>query len=242
MNNNKNITEEQLNALIDGELPENMKAEVLKMLDENPELAKKISKTRQDMDFVSLAYGSLQMEKSFDDCITNRAQSSWFPRAVAASLLLAIGMVVGWVASDYRNQTANVSFSLIEDYDPAKSRANKIIVHVNSMDIDRVYRALAKLEEALNIANETQSNIQLKFIANSEGFAVLRQGSPYAEKIKLLAGQYNNVEFLACGVAMKAAKQKEKQEIILLPEARRFPIAANAILASIKDGWLYTRP
>lgn len=242
MSNKKNISDTQLNAFIDGELPENKKAEVLNAIEKSPELSQTVSETRQDIDLVSLAYSSLQMEKTFDECITSKTQSPWFPKALAASFFLVIGVVVGWIASDYRHQTPDVSFSLIEDYNPAESKADKVMIHVNSMNIDRVYRALAKLEEAIKSANQSKRNIQLKFIANSEGFGVLRQGSPYAKKIKLLSEQYNNVEFLACGVAMRAAKQEEKQEIVLLPEARRIPIAANAILASIEDGWLYTRP
>ncbi len=240
--NNKNINDTQLNALIDGELLEKEKVEVLNGIENSSGLAKVVSETRQDMDLISLAYGNLHMEKNFDECIAYKTRSEWLSKALAASMLLVIGIMAGWGASNYQNTSLNQSFSLIEDYYPTQSNADKVMIHVNSMNIDKVYRALSKLEETLKVSNKNHSNIQVKFIANSEGVAVLRQGSPYAEKIKVLSERYGNVKFLACGVAIKKAKKKEHKEIVLLPEVQRIPVAANDILASIEKGWLYTRP
>ena len=81
--------------------------------------------------------------------------------------------------------------------------------------------------------------MQLKFVANAEGLAVLRENSPYADRIKLLSEQYNNVEFLACGIAMKTAQLKEKKEVVLLPEAKKIPAALNEILERLEAGWTY---
>lgn len=235
------ITDIQLNALIDNELDDNDKAEILNRIAEDPQLTNKVSEIRQDMDLISLAYGNLDIKDSLKQNLAIDAGAPWHYVAVAATLFLLIGLTADWLSSIYNVPATNPSFAQIKDYDPATSTADKIMIHINSMDIGKVDSAFTKLEQTLQASNESRDPVQIKFIVNVEGIAVLRQGSPYTDKIRLLTDQYDNVEFLACGIAMETTRLKEQKEVKLLPEVRKVPAALTEILESLEAGWLYMR-
>ena len=70
---------------------------------------------------------------------------------------------------------------------------------------------------------------------------MLRQGSPFTQRIEKIATQYHNASFLACGIAMETAKLKEGREIQLIPVAQRVPAALDRILMRLEDGWMYIK-
>jgi len=241
MSDKKTITEAQLNAFIDNELDDNEQVEVLNLINDNSELAQTVNEIRHDMDMVALAYRKIPVKGSMAEFFRKKDSTPWRYAAVAAGVFLFFGVISGWFVSGYTEHNIRDAFAMVDNYDPTVSKAEKILIHVSSLDTDRVKSALDKLEEILEVSQKAHNKVQLEFIANAEGLAVLRQGSPYAEKISLLSSKYNNVRFLACGIAMETAKLKEHKAVILLPEAKKIPAALNEILEKLEAGWLYMR-
>jgi len=240
MTDEKIITEAQLHAYIDHELLGSEQTETLNLISENPELSKTVNEMRHDMDMVAMAYRNLPTKRTAAILSKGKNKQPMHYVATAVVMLLILGTAGLFIASPKNNPISPI-FTAVDDFNPAILNADKILIHVSTLDNNRVVNALNKLEEILEAANTNQSNIKLEFIANANGLGVLRQGSPYADKIKQLSKKYNNVEFMACGIAMETARLKENREVELLPEAKKIPAALNEILEKLKAGWVYVR-
>ena len=241
MTDKKTITEAQLHAFIDHELCDEEQNEILNLTNEDPALFKTVDEIRHDMDMVTMAYHNLPITKSISNSSAkkNRIQNRY--PALAASLLLGLGSVSGWLIANHVDRNVSPSITMIDDFDPINLTADKILIHVNTLDDSKVTGALNKIEKILEESDKNQNHVKLEVVASAEGLFILRQGSPYANKITSLSKKYKNVEFLACGVAMEVAKLKEQNEINLLPEVEKIPAAVNEIIEKLGTGWVYSR-
>lgn len=239
MTDRQSITQAQLNAFIDNELDDTERLEILSLISKDPELRQTVNDIRLDMDLLATAYRQLPVSRAAraPDRARHGAQRAF--RALAASVMLGIGLVAGWLISGDVERRAAPAFTAVDSFHPNASENDRILIHVSSLDQHRVSAALDKLEKILDDAEKTQRHVKLEFIANAEGVAVLGQNSPYAAKIKSLSAQHDNVEFLACGIAMETVRLKEKHDMVLLPEAKKIPAALNEILDKLKAGWTY---
>jgi intracellular sulfur oxidation DsrE/DsrF family protein len=241
MTDEKNITEAQLHAFIDHELCGNEQTEILNLISGNPELSKIANEMRHDMDMVAMAYRNLPVKRSITNLSGSENSLPMRYASVAAALLICFGTITGWFIASHTNQSISPAFTMVDDFNPAIMDAEKILIHVSTLDKNRVTSALNKLEEILKVSERNQSDVKLEFVANAEGLSILRQGSPYANRIKSLSSRYKNVEFLACGIAMETVRLKENNEVRLLPEAKKIPAALNEILEKLEAGWVYVR-
>jgi intracellular sulfur oxidation DsrE/DsrF family protein len=155
--------------------------------------------------------------------------------------LLAIGIGGGWAVNAWRMADAGAPLQDIAQVNPAAPGASRMIVHLSSLDPARVEGALDTVERLLSESHARGEPVQLEVIANAEGLGLLRRGSPYAERIHSLTTRYDNVAFLACGIAMETARLSEHAEVKLIPEAQRVPAALDQILTRLKHGWTYVR-
>ncbi len=240
MTDEKIITEAQLHAYIDHELLGNEQTETLNLISESPELSKTVNEMRHDMDMVAMAYRNLPEKRSAAILSKGKNKQPMHYVAVAVAVLLILGTTSMFITSPKNNSISPI-FTAVDDFNPAILNADKILIHVSTLDNNRVVKALNKLEEILEAANTNQSDVKLEFIANANGLGVLRQGSPYADKIKSLSKKFQNVEFMACGIAMETVRLKENREVKLLPEAKIIPAALNEILEKLEAGWGYVR-
>ena len=84
--------------------------------------------------------------------------------------------------------------------------------------------------------------MQLEIVANAQGLAMLRDGSPFGKRIEAISNLYDNVAFLACGIAIQNVRLKEGiDEVKLLPQAQQIDAALEQILRRLKAGWAYVR-
>ena len=83
--------------------------------------------------------------------------------------------------------------------------------------------------------------MQLEVVANAEGLKLLRADtSPYPERIRRMALQFNNISFLACNRAIEKLRMNGI-DVHLLPEARVIPGALEEIVDRLQQGWVYIR-
>lgn len=241
MNDHDSITEAQLNAFVDGMLHEDERAQVHKAISEDSDLARTVAEYRQDMDLISLAYGKTPIPKASKAALF----SNKFPQKrmlAAASVFFAVlGLFAGWMVSSWQHKHDIPAFTSTKEFSPVNFKREKILIHVSSVDDARVLSALGKAEEILKHSEISGKSVQLEVVANADGLNILRNGSPYAAKIRTLSNQYANVDFLACGIAMENFRLKEGNEPQLIPEATKIPAALTEILQKLKEGWLYVR-
>lgn len=234
------ISEEMLNAYIDNELEDQERLLVIHALKENAELANTVNQMRQIDDLMNVAYKKEYLPKG--RVYKHRSASTpWLYASAAAVVFLFIGVTVGtWLLP--ANTDSSLPFKQTSEFSPNNPKDNHILIHVSNMDQDQVNRALTKAEEILRYKKANHDPVNIKFIANAEGLSLLRRDSPFAGRIQRIHQQYQNIEFLACGIAMENARLKEQHEITLLPEARKIPAALTEILDGLKAGWVYVKP
>jgi intracellular sulfur oxidation DsrE/DsrF family protein len=240
MSMHEQISEERLSAFIDGQLDAEEYAQVLEALRRDEAAAQKVWAMREDMELLALAYRDPPLPR--DGAIDRRPRRTAARLGTAAAaLLMLLGAVVGWFIGIESGGVGAPAFEEVAHFDAGKADASKILLHISTMDHDRIEAALDTAEEVMESRETAGRAVQLEVIANAEGLGVLRAGSPYARRIHELATRHRNIKFLACGIARENARLKEGGEIKLIPEATEVPAALEQILSRVKLGWLYIR-
>ncbi len=240
MNANEPLSEERLGAFLDNQLDARERLQVLEALRRDPALAARVCELSQDMELVVLAYRDPPQADAAPAAM-RRKSGRWALVAAVAVALLVVGVAAVWMVHGWRPDGERAQLRDIAQLDPTASGARKIILHVSSQEPARAQGALDALEDVLRASRVRGDSVQIELIANAEGLGLLREGSLYAGRIRSLAERYDNVSFLACGIAMESARLSEHSEVKLIPEARRVPAALEQILTRLKHGWTYVR-
>lgn len=235
MNKDDNISFDELNYLIDGQISQSERARVLDKLKKDDDLSKTLCELQRNDEFVSLSYAQIPEPKYNPYHAATRKKGRNFS-AIAASLLIVLSASISWQINSYvsSNKVPDImSLTELGNYIP---NSKKVLIHVSEMNDESIKSALDKTEVLLN---KNKDNIQVEIIANENGLALLRNTSPYANRIKSLSNNFHNLKFKACGIAMNVAKLKEGKDVELLPEAEKVPAALDEILKRLKERWSY---
>ncbi|MGD8567983.1 MAG: hypothetical protein PVJ39_07835 [Gammaproteobacteria bacterium] len=237
----RSVSDEQLNALLDNELDDAERARLMEIIRRDKELKSRYCDMRQMKDRVILAYNSPPTPHT----LIATANTQWYKRrafpAVAAIVLFLVGSIVGWVLNNGLRSTNRPSFYTVDRLNATNVQSSRMLLHLATNDDKRVRATLHKVEELLQESSDENRPIEIEVVANSDGLNVLRKGSPYANYIKSIASKYDNVSFMACGMAKQNAKLREGAEVALIPEAVTIPAALEEILKRVKAGWSYVR-
>ena len=239
MSDHNLISDEQLNALLDNELDDEERTQILNSIAQNPNLQARYEELQRLKDMVVLAYRDVPQPKP-----DNPAKRYFYKRyfnAFASAALLLLGIFGGWFIGIYSDHTPESNIRKIEQINISNVNEEKILLHIGTNDSKRVQTALQSAEDLLHNSSTKHTHLILEVVANADGLSILRKGSPYAEKIATLTKEYENVKFLACGIAKQNAALKEGKTIELIPEAKDIPAALDQILNRLQEGWTYVR-
>lgn len=231
------ISDEQLNALLDNELDAAECERLLQEIRANRAYAQRYCELRQMKELVTLAYQDVPGARS-----RRPARMPYLRRyglrvaGVAAAMLISVVSTIGVMTAQHAS--VDPPIQTLAQIDPAHPPSHKILLHVSSLDAQRVDAALDTAEK---LSRADAGRIQVEVVANAEGLGVLRQGSPYAERIRALVSRHDNLRFSACANTKHLAHLQEGKEISLLPEAHEVPNALDQIVKRLKDGWLYVK-
>lgn len=239
MNKSDLVSDEQLNALVDNELDTKECTQVLSAIDKDPLLQQRRNDLLRLKYLLAKSYHDIPQPKHLNSatiCPTFRVLVG-----AASAALILLGMFLGWFIHANLNETPDLPIESIEQFDSVRFDGEKILLHINTDDRERVRAALQLAESLLQDGRAKQTHLKLEIVANADGLNILRAGSPYANEIAELANEYQNIEFFACGVAKQNAKLKEGTGVKLIPQAKDIPAALDEILTRLQDGWTYLR-
>lgn len=232
---------EYLNAFIDGELTSDERLEFLRRLEHDPELKAEACELRTLKEMVRMSYQEIKPPSH------GRAgghDMKLLRQALAVALLLACGVIGGWLANDRYHQPPTFDrlaglpdghrpVALTRQIDP-----DKLVLHVDTSDRAVFDRALL-LAESLLAHNPRRRTVEI--VVHSGGLDMLRADvTPYSDRINRLAQQHTNVAFVACGNTI-ARYQREGKSVVLVPEARMVSSAVGEIVQRLQQGWLYIK-
>ena len=244
MSTNDNVSDEQLNALLDKELDADEEAQLIQAIATNEDLQQRYEDLRKTKSLFVQAYDDVPSPLLLPQ------KSNWTLRpgalGIAASMMLLVGLYLGWLFEPFvpHNTIAHSTPDRIQslaEINPNLPQSNTILLHISTADKARVDHDLQMVKTLLTNASKNNKPLKLEVVANVDGINILRKGSPYAGEINSLSEQFSNVRFLACGIAKKTAALKEGKPIELIPEAVDIPAALDEILKRLKEGWTYVK-
>jgi intracellular sulfur oxidation DsrE/DsrF family protein len=233
MSNDRNISDEQINALLDKQLAPNDEARVLKLAQQDEVLAKRIEERRRVKQMLSFAYA----QKSPTTDFKTPEAHGWRSMA-AAMLVFVVGAILG--ATGHMRLVNTEAEQLIEKVAMQKASPDKMIVQIDSNDPQRIREALEDAELLLRQSKLKHENIQLEVIANAKGLIMLEQDSPYQQQIARIASEHDNVRFLACGNGMRIFREKGI-DLKLISQAKVVPGVTTQVAMRLNQGWSYLR-
>lgn len=241
MNTRSSFSDEQLQAFVDDEIDIAERAEIMEAVRHDDELACRVCELLQLKDSVRLAY----REPELPETRPASWKSGWWSgtpfRAAAAVLIFALGTLTG--TSLQMNTTDPLAYTggKLASAAIANQELKRVVLHISTAESQRLDQALSDAEELLSSYKDRPEMVQLEVVANAEGLSMLRADtSPYPERIRRLAQQFNNVSFLACSRAIEKLRMRGI-DVHLLPEAQVIPGALEEIVDRLQEGWVYIR-
>jgi len=232
-------TPEYLNAFLDGELTADERAHVMTLLESDPAFKARACEMRTLKEMVKGAYGEVPVAPGR----IRRPTFYGVPQALAAGVLLALGLGAGWMARDFSASPSGYdrlaglpagyqAIALSEQVD-----SGKIILHLDSGEPGRLGNVLDLAEKLL----DRQPSARIEIVANSYGLDLLRADvTPLRERIEGMARRHANLSFVACGQTVARLK-REGVRVNLLPVAHTASSAINEIMTRMGQGWVYVK-
>ncbi|MDH5469296.1 MAG: hypothetical protein OEY45_07835 [Gammaproteobacteria bacterium] len=238
MSHGTDYSDEQLQAFVDDEINMTDRAEIMEAVSLDDELACRVCELLQMKDNVRLAYREPELPES--GYMSRQPGTQWqFPaRAAAALLIFAIGATTGVVLKSYNNGATGSTVAAVADIEQEMKR---VIIHISSGEPQKLDQALTDTEELLLSYKDRPDLVQLEVVANAAGLELLRADtSPYPERIRRMAQQFDNISFLACSRTIEKLRLRGI-DVHLLPEAKTIPGALEEIVDRMQEGWVYIR-
>jgi len=252
MNDNRSISEERLNAFIDGELDAAEKNEFFESLGKDTALSQQVCELRQLSELVRHAYDKPPESEKY--CETKPRRMNTWGRAAAATLLVGLGAMLGWAGNQPAGQIEDSDVHAMY-WDKDRSFQNtdinkiasqpgtkRVIVHLNTSSIARFEQALDTAERLLETYAGSELGAEVEVVTNASAIKMLRTGySPYAQRVRELQERYLNLTFLACRDAIDHVRELEEldTDITLLPDVDVTQSALEHILNRLSEGWVY---
>ncbi|MGB5472436.1 MAG: hypothetical protein WBQ78_03035 [Gammaproteobacteria bacterium] len=240
MTTRNSFSDEQLQAFVDDEIELSERAEMMEAIHQDDELACRVCELLQIKDSVRLAYREPEQPERKQKRWKSAQQRHFSLRAAAAVLIFALGTVTGMVMQTQKISPAGTT-SPLAAVDSVNQQLKRVVLHISTAQTDRMEQALDDAEQLLVSYKDHPELVQLEVVANAEGLKLLRADtSPYPERIRRMALQFNNISFLACNRAIEKLRMNGI-EVHLLPEARVIPGALEEIVDRLQQGWVYIR-
>ncbi|NOR43719.1 MAG: hypothetical protein GQ572_10320 [Gammaproteobacteria bacterium] len=241
----KDITEDKLNLFIDEQLDTDEMNEIREALLDDKDLRERVCQLKAVRELIGYAYSEVPPSRHEDQ---NKKHSGLlFGRAAAASVMLVVGVALGWSTYEYspnatRSISAENTFQYVANHVKADRGTRKIILHIDSSDLQVVNAALNEADQLLATYRKANAPIELDIITNKSGIDILRPGvSPYISRIKELIDNNDEVAIYACNRSIAKALKKEGVEIVLMPEVTKDKSARELIPQRLEKGWVYIK-
>lgn len=242
MKSEHQYSDEFLNAYLDGELDKKEAGQLIQELRHNEALSNRLTDLQKIREMVRYAYNNI--ETPYDEPKGRRNYRS-IGMAVAASLILTLGVTLGWTlhtTTSHQPGLLDIASAMQVNQRGQKSDDMKLVLHVTTADQRKLNTVLEEAEALLQEYAGGTKKVKLDILANGQGLTLLRSDTtPFARRIAQLQKQYSNLTFKACKKAIKRLKQEKGIQAKMIPEAIIVPSALGEIIRKQKEGWSYIK-
>jgi len=230
------MSDEQLNAFLDGELDSEEGSNLFDKAAQSAELDQRLCQQRKLKELVKHAYREVpEPSRLLPGQSTPRRL---FGLAMVASVLLAVGFTAGMFVHDYLNQGSRSNALAAYAGTLAATQSENYLLHVDSGDPNKMELALQKARDLLASAEPGKPR-RIEIVANGRGLDLFRSDvTRFADEISALADV--RVMFYACSNAI--ARLEEKGIVVkLVPEANSGFTAVSRVVKRLQGGWNYVK-
>jgi len=213
------ITEEELNAFVDGQLSTADRARVLEAINRDSALQRRVAEFQQTKALLRHAYEQPPQARESCSAKTLRLGQAW--QALAATLLLSLGLGAGWFSHSLRTNTAHTLKGVViqvSEADPAKWE----MALINARNVRRAYG---------------DQPMEVEIVAYGPGLNMLRNDSPVSAGLE--DAQRDGVKLLACGNTMRMTNTA-REDLNWLVDV--VPAGIVEIMQKQNEGYAYVRP
>lgn len=246
---NQEISNEQLNAFVDGELDLPEKDGVFAMLEADAELAQEVCELRTIKELMRHGYAEPPALPRKD-----WARKFDVPQSLVAGVMLVLGLSLGWMGHDWNRPGQVMQLAQAQPKTYIRSGEllpvslagvtedmHKIVMHVDTSDPAKIATLLDDVQFLAQHKAVHGQPVQVEVIASHNGLSMLRTDvTPYAGRVKTLVDNYPNVVFVACNQTIQRLN-KEGVKVKLLPHTRVAPTATEEIVNRLHGGWTYIK-
>ena len=245
MSQSEKFSDEFLNAFIDGELDDAERERLLDILRRDEALNARVCDLQKVRELLQHAYRQ-PPEPARRRPDPRRDRLSRFGAGIAASVILGLGVAVGWTLHGQQQpQGGLLDIAQSMQLDPRQTAAQstwRVVLHVTTADPYRLKTVLDEAEDLLRQRVASAGNVAVDILANGRGLDLLRADtSPFAQRIRELQERYDNLAFKACQNAINRLRLEKNIEVILLPEAQVVPTAIGEVIRRQREGWAYVQ-
>jgi intracellular sulfur oxidation DsrE/DsrF family protein len=236
MKKDHHVSEEQLNAFVDGELEPEETNTFFNEAEQSAELDQRLCQQRKLKELVKHAYREVPEPRQPSS--VRRLPNSMFGLALVASVLLVTGAIAGLFLHGYfEHGSINGGYAATGNSNPAAITGNYII-HVSSGDPDKMELALQKAQALLSSAGPGALR-RVEVVANEKGLDLLRSDvTRFKDEISYLASE--QVVFYACSKTIQRLQEKGV-DVRLVPEAVQGFTALDRVVLRMHEGWQYIK-
>jgi intracellular sulfur oxidation DsrE/DsrF family protein len=231
-----NISEEQLNAFVDGELDSEEQSCLFDAAERSAELDQRVCQQRKLKELVKHAYRDVPEPRQ--QLSGKRNRHSMLSLAMAASVLLILGIATGLLIPGFIDQDPSSGRLTTSTNSGVVAAVDNYILHVASGEPAQMRLALQKAKELLSTAEPGKPR-HVEVVANEKGLNLLRSDiTQFSKEISDLASE--QVIFYACSKAIERLEEKGIT-VQLVPEAIPGYTALDRVVIRMKDGWQYIK-
>jgi len=237
------MSDDKLNLFIDDQLDAEEMEEIRQALLDDKEMRERVCQLKAVRELVAYAYTDVPKSRHQSE---DERSSSFMWRSMAASVVLAAGVLLGWMTYGYSPSAFNAvsadnAFQYVANYVQPDEKERRIVLHIDSGDIGIVNAALKEADHLVTTYRKANIPMKLDVVTNKGGINILRQDmSPYIGTIRKMITE-DGVTFYACQRSVEKAHKKEGANIDLINGVKADKTARQIIPERISRGWVYIK-
>jgi intracellular sulfur oxidation DsrE/DsrF family protein len=156
-------------------------------------------------------------------------------RAIPVLLALVAALFAGGATVSDARDAVKVKQS-------AEAKSHKVAIQVNQNEKGVMDLALNNAKNISDYYKAKGENVTIEIVTYGPGLHMLRSESPVKDRISVLALEYPNLTFAACGITQTSMARAEGKPVTLLSEARVTPSGVVRLMELQSQGYAYIRP
>lgn len=244
MTDDYRISDELLNAYVDGELDDEEQQLIEDAMGRDDRLRERVEELQNLKLLVRDAY---QDEAPARQPVAVR--TVWSSAALAASVAaFALGVALTWGVVSYTDQAAGPRVASVSGQDEGRSggveAAERVVFHVSRDDPGHLMNILNEAEALLTSTTRTGTAASVLVVASGDGLTLFENQptSPTKRITEMKQTFQGHLVFKGCGVAYEQLKQQRPGAgLELLPEIELVDLGVLELMRRQREGWAYIR-